>query len=104
MRVRIIYGRNNYSKLRREVKNLVVQNKLEVSNEEVERANSDFEGNRKEFWAFVGRRTKGKMRGMTTCRNGAGASVISTKGKLGIISSWAPVVLIQLLMMYSWKE
>ena len=63
MRVRIIYGRNNYSKLRREVKNLVVQKKLEVWNEVVERENSDFESNRKYFWAFVGRRTKGKRRG-----------------------------------------
>ena len=34
-----------YSKLRREVKNLAVQKKLEVWNEVVERANSDFEKN-----------------------------------------------------------
>ena len=46
--------------LRREVKNLVVEKKLKVWNEVVEKANSDFEGNRKEFWAFVGRRTKAK--------------------------------------------
>ena len=30
----------------------------------VEKANSDFEGNRKEFWAFVGRRTKAKKKGI----------------------------------------
>ena len=51
----------------------------------MERANSDFEGNRKEFWAFVGRRTKGKRRGITALRNNAGVSVTSTKGKLEVL-------------------
>ena len=63
------YLLEDYSKLCREVKNLVVQKKLEVWNEVVERANLDFEGNRKEFWAFVDRRTKGKRRGITALRN-----------------------------------
>ena len=67
------------------MKNLVVQKKLEVWNEVVERANSDFEGNRKEFWAFVCRRTKGKRRGVTALRNSAGVSVTSTKGKLEVL-------------------
>ena len=87
---KILEGQDNlweeyYSKLRREVKNLVVQKKLEVCNEVVERANSDFEGNRKEFWAFVGRRTKGKRRGITALRNSAGVSGTSTKGKLEVL-------------------
>ena len=60
--------------------NLVVQKKLEIWNEVVERTNSDFEGNRKEFWAFVGRSTKGKRRGITALRNSSGVSVTSTKG------------------------
>ena len=65
----------------------------------MERANSDFESNRKEFWAFVGRRTKGKRRGITALRNSAGVSVTSTKGKLEVLKrNWALVVLIQLLM------
>ena len=85
---KILHGQDNlweeYSKLRREGKNLVVQKKLEVWNEVVERANSDFEGNRKEFWAFVGRRTKGKRRGVTPLRNSAGVSVTS-KGKLEVL-------------------
>ena len=28
--------------------------------------NEDFEGSRKEFWAFVGRRTKGKYKNITS--------------------------------------
>ena len=62
---KILEGQDNlweeYSKLRREVNNLVVQKKLEVWNEVVERANSDFEGNRKEFWALLveGQRVRG---------------------------------------------
>ena len=65
-----------YYRLRKEVKQLVVEEKLNIWNEV---ANSDFEGNRKEFWAFVGRRRKG---GISVLRNDAGVSVSSTKGKL----------------------
>ena len=52
-----------YYRLRKEVKQLVIEKKLNIWNEVVEKANSDFEGNRKEFWAFVGRRTKGRKGG-----------------------------------------
>ena len=39
------------------VKNLVIEKKLNSWNEVLEKANSDYDGNRKEFWAFVeGRR------------------------------------------------
>ena len=41
-----------------------------VWNEVVEKVIADFEGNRKEFWAFVGRRTKSLSK--------AGVSVSST--------------------------
>ena len=45
-----------YYKLHREVKNLVIEKKLNSWNEVLEKANdSDYDGNRKEFWAFVGR-------------------------------------------------
>ena len=44
----------------KEVKQLVLEKKLSIWNEVVEKAISDFEGNKKEFWAFVGRRTKGR--------------------------------------------
>ena len=49
--------------LRKEVKQLVIEKRLNIWNEVVEKANSDFEGNRKEFWAFIGRRTKGRNKG-----------------------------------------
>ena len=50
----------------------------------MERANSDFEGNRKELLAFVCRRTKGKRRGITALRNSSGVSV-NTNGKLEVL-------------------
>ena len=43
------------------------------------------EGNRKKIWPFVGRRTKGKRRGVSALRNSAGVSVTSTKGKLEVL-------------------
>ena len=76
-----------YYRLRKEVKQLVIEKKLNIWNEVVEKANSDFEGNRKEFWAFVGRRTKGRKGGITVLRSDAGVSVSSTKGKLNILQS-----------------
>ena len=51
-----------YIRLRKEVKQLVTEKKLHIWNEVVDKANSDYEGNKKEFWAFVGRRTKGNRR------------------------------------------
>ena len=71
-----------YYRLCKEVKQLVIEKKLNIWNEVVEKANSDFEGNRKEFWAFVGRRTKGRKGGISVLRSDAGVSVSSTKGKL----------------------
>ena len=63
---KVIKGReylwDEYCRLRREVKELVGEKKLTIWNEVVEKVNVDFDGNRKEFWAFVGRRTKGKKK------------------------------------------
>ena len=73
-----------YYRLRKEVKQLVIEKKLNIWNEVVEKVNSDFEGNRKEFWAFIGRRTKGRKGGITVLRR---VSVSSTKGKLNILQS-----------------
>ena len=69
-----------YYRLRKKVKQLVIEEKLNIWNEVVEKANSDFEGNRKEFWAFVGRRTKGRKGGISVLRSDVGVSVSSTKG------------------------
>ena len=49
-----------YCRLRREVKDLVREKKLTVWNEVVDRVNVDFEGSKEEFWAYIGRKTKGK--------------------------------------------
>ena len=38
----------------------------------VEKANSDFEETRKEFWAFMGRRTMGRRGGISLLRSDAG--------------------------------
>ena len=76
-----------YVRLRKEVKQLVTEKKLQIWNEVVDKANSDYEGNKKEFWAFVGRRTKGKKKGIVALRNSAGVSVTSTKGKLEVLKT-----------------
>ena len=44
---------DEYCRLRREVKELVREKKLTIWNEVVEKVNVDFDGSRKEFWAFV---------------------------------------------------
>ena len=53
----------------------------------MEKANADFEANKKEFWSFVGRRTKGRKGGVEALRNDSGVSVTSTKGKLKVLQS-----------------
>ena len=69
---------DEYNKLRREVKHLVMEKKLNVWNGVVEKA---FEGNKK------GRRTKGRKGGVEALRNDSGVSVTSTKGKSESLSA-----------------
>ena len=52
---------DEYCRLRKEVKELVREKKLKIWREVVEEANTDFDGGRKEFWALVGTKTRGKM-------------------------------------------
>ena len=68
-----------YVRLRKEVKQLVTEKNLQIRNEVVDKANSDYE---KEFWVFVGRRTKGKKNGIVALRKSTGVSVTRTKAKL----------------------
>ena len=49
-----------YCKLCKEVKQLVIEKKLDMWNNIVQKANQNFEGNKKQFLSFVGRRTKCK--------------------------------------------
>ena len=74
-----------YCKLSKEVKQLVIDKKLDMLNDVVEKANQDFEGNKKQFWSFVGRRTKCKNKTIPSLKSEAGFFCISTKGKLQIL-------------------
>ena len=76
---------DEYCRLRKEVKHLVIDKKLKVWNEVVDKVNTDFEGNRKIFWSFVGRKTRGKKSTISSLKNEAGASMTSVKGKLDIL-------------------
>ena len=75
----------NCCKLRKEVKNLVRKKKTDIWNDVVEKVNTDYEGSRKEFWAFVGRRSKGKKKAISSLRSDKGVSVTSTRGKLHVL-------------------
>ena len=83
---KVISGReelcDEYCRLRKEVKELV---RLNIWREVVEKANTDFDGNKKEFWAFVGRRTKEKRKNIPSLKSEAGVSVTSTRGKLEVL-------------------
>ena len=41
--------------------------------------------NRKEFWAFVGRKTKGKNKNISSLKSDTGMSITSTRGKLEVL-------------------
>ena len=69
----------DYCKLQKEVKDLI-RKKIDIWNDVVEKVNTDYEGCRKEFWAFVGTRTKGKKKAMGSLRSDKGVSVTSTRG------------------------
>ena len=45
-----------------------------MCNEVLDKANSDYDGNRKKFWTFVGRRMKGRKWAISALRNNAGVS------------------------------
>ena len=70
-----------YCRLRKEVKQLVIEKKLNIWNELVEKVNTDFDENRKEFWAFVGKKSKGKKKNIASLKSDTGLSLTSTRGK-----------------------
>ena len=47
--------------------------------------NTDFDENRKEFWAFVGRKSKGKKENIASLKSNTGLSLTSTRGKLQVL-------------------
>ena len=58
--------------LRKKVKDLVRKKKTDNWNDVVEKVNTDYEGSRKEFWAFVGKRSKGKKNTVGSLRSDKG--------------------------------
>ena len=53
--------------------------KLDSWNEVIEKANKDYNENRKEFWAFVGRTSNASCKGIASLRSTSGSCVTSTK-------------------------
>ena len=108
---KVVNGREDlwdeYCRLRKEVKQLVIEKKLNIWNELVEKVNTDFDENRKEFWAFVGTKTKGKKKNIASLKSDTGMSITSARGKLEVLQKHY-----QLLSMMSvesefdadWKE
>ena len=58
---------------------------MNIWNDLVEKVNTDFDENKKEFWAFVGRKSKGKKKYIASLSCDTGLSVTSTKGKLEVL-------------------
>ena len=58
---------------------------INIWNDVVEKVDTDYEGSRKEFWDFVGRRPKGKKKTIGSLRSDKEVSVTSTKGKLHVL-------------------
>ena len=65
-------------------RNWYVRKKIDGWNEGIEKANKFFYENRKEFWAFVGKASKGSRKGIASLRSTSGSCVTSTKGKLEV--------------------
>ena len=76
---------DEYCRLSKEVKQLVIEKKRNIWNEIVEKVNTDFDENRKEFWAFIGRKTKGKKKNIVSITNDTAMSITSTRGKLEVL-------------------
>ena len=70
-----------------EVKQLVIEKKLNIWNELVQKENTDFDENKKEFWAVVGRKTKGKKKNITLVKSDNDMSITSTRGKFEVAFS-----------------
>ena len=69
--VRLVLTPNDSKRLTKELVSQVsaslrkigcIEKKLNIWNELVEKVNTDFDETRKEFWAFVGRKSKGKKK------------------------------------------
>ena len=64
---------------------MVIKKKLYIWNEFVEKVNTDSDENRKEFCAFVGKKTNGKKKNISSLKSDAGKSITSTRDKLEVL-------------------
>ena len=76
---------DEYCRLRKELKQLVIEKKINIWNELVEKVNKNFDENKKHFWAFLGRKTKGKKKNIALLKSNTGMSITSTRGKLKVL-------------------
>ena len=71
------------------MKDLIRKKKIDIWNDilngVVEKVNTDYEKCRKEFWAFVDRRTKSKKKAIGSLKSDEGVLVTSTWGKLQVL-------------------
>ena len=74
-----------YCRVRKEVKRSVRAKKINAWKEVVEKVNRDFEGCRKQFWSFVGRKTKGRKGNIASLQSESGVSVSSVRDKLEVL-------------------
>ena len=93
-----------YCSIRKEVKQLVIEKKLNIWNELVEKVNTDFDENKKEFWAFVGRKTKGKKKNIASLKSDTGMSITSTRGKLEVLQKHYQLLSVDSEFDADWKE
>ena len=84
----VVNGREDlwgeYCRLQKEVKKIVFEKKLNIWNELVDKVNTDFDENRREFWAFVGRKSKGKKY-LASLKSDTGLALTSTRDKLEVL-------------------
>ena len=73
---------SEYCRLQKEVKQLVIEKKINIWNDLVEKVNTDCDENRKEFRAFFGKKSKGKKKSIASLKSDTGLSLMSTRGKL----------------------
>ncbi len=96
-----------YYKLRSEIKELVRKKKIDGWNEVIEKANKDFHENRKEFWAFFGKTSKGSRKGIASLRSTSGSCVTSIRESwkyyVSIMKGWIQHYWM-IIFDDSWKE
>ena len=69
--------------------------------------NTDFDENRKDFWAFVGRKSKGEKKNIASLKSDTGLSLTSTQGKLEVLQrhyQFLSMMNVESVFDANWKE